>query len=445
MIFVLNPYILANFGDFGKENQAIFGLAWNKELALLAVEVGTSCVIEKFRTKTCASDANSIQLSHLSNPTYMNFNRAIEPLIEKQLFKGKIIIIYGARQVGKTTLSKDLLKKHQIGGSLYLNCDEPDIKQSLENKTSTELKQIIGDKKLIVIDEAQRVRDIGITLKLLVDNFPEIQIIATGSSSFDLSNHISEPLTGRSIEFRLYPISLLELKQQYSEIELSRLFERFLRFGNYPKVINSSPVEAPEIISAIAQNYLYKDILAFEKLKNPEILQKLLQALALQLGQEVSYTELANLLKINKITVEKYIQILEKSFVIFRLNPFSRNLRKEISKMRKIYFYDLGIRNSLIKNFNELALRTDVGAMWENFCIAERAKANTFNRKLVNTYFWRTQDQKEIDYLEEEGGKLKAFEFKWGEKKYKIPKEFIAAYPGTDIKVINKANIWELI
>lgn len=369
----------------------------------------------------------------------MHTNRLLQKKIEAKLFKGKAIIIYGARRVGKTTLVKDILKNYS-DNSLYLNSDEPDIQNALANKTSTELRRFIGDKKLLVIDEAQRIRNIGLTIKLLVDNYPKMQIVATGSSSFELANQISEPLTGRAYEFNLYPFSLLELKQQYSDLELKRLLPDFLRFGAYPEVITNPKSESEETISMIAQQYLYKDILEFERLKNPEILLKLLQALALQMGNEVSYNELASLLQVNKVTVERYIQLLEKSFVIFRLTPFSRNPRREINKMRKIYFFDLGIRNSLIKNFNELNLRTDVGALWENFCILERMKSNAFAQKSVNTFFWRTYKGGEIDYLEEHGGKLSGFEFKWTKEKTKIPKEFRDLHPKATVKIITKDN-----
>ncbi len=373
----------------------------------------------------------------------MIVKRKIEREIEAKFFKGKIIIIYGPRQVGKTFLCQHFLKKHQ--NSLYLNCDEPDIEKALTNKTSTSLKQYIGKKNLIIIDEAQRVKNIGISLKLLVDNYPKIQIIATGSSSFDLANEISEPLTGRIFEFKLFPFSIEEIADKMSNIEITRNLNNFLKFGSYPELIVNSFENAKETCNAIAQKYLYKDILKFENLKSPELLEKILQALALQLGNEVSYTELADLLAVNKITIEKYINLLEKSFVIFKLKPFSRNLRKELNKMRKIYFYDLGIRNSLIQNFNEPELRTDVGALFENFCIIERMKKNTYSQRFLNQYFWRTYDQKEIDFLEEEGGNLKGFEFKWQKNKFKKPQEFLDTYKNSSIELINKDNYLDFV
>lgn len=370
--------------------------------------------------------------------------RAISREIEKRLFKNKAIIIYGPRRVGKTTLAKELLREYNQPDG-YFNCEEPDINQALTNKTSTELKNLIGKRKLIVLDEAQKVKNIGLTIKLLVDNFPGIQLVATGSSSFDLANETAEPLTGRAFEFKLFPFSLNELKQKYSQLEIGRLLETFLRFGTYPEVVEADSGFARELISDITRNYLYKDILEFERLKNPDLILKLLQALALQLGSEVAYTELANLLGVDKVTIERYIQILEKAFVIFRLTPLSRNLRKELTKTRKIYFCDLGIRNSLINNFNELNLRTDVGAMWENFCILERLKFNSAKKLLPNVYFWRTYDQKEIDYIEEEGGKFNVFEFKWKKASCKFPKEFGETYPGSKFRIINKDNLWDLL
>ncbi|EKD93966.1 MAG: hypothetical protein ACD_28C00013G0001 [uncultured bacterium] len=366
------------------------------------------------------------------------FNRSIQPQIEAKLFKGKAIIIYGPRQVGKTVLCKTLLKQQE--NSIYLNCDEPDIEKALTEKTSTALKQYIGKKNFVIIDEAQRVKNIGITLKLLIDNYPEMQVIATGSSSFELANEISEPLTGRAFEFQLFPLSLEEMSQEMSRIEIHRNLNNFLRFGSYPEMVANDFENAKESSTLLAQNYLYKDILKFENLKSPELLEKILQALALQIGNEVSYTELASLLSVNKITIEKYIDLLEKSFVIFRLNPFSRNLRKELGKMKKIYFYDLGIRNSLIQNFNTMELRNDTGNLFENFCISERIKYNVYNGESPNIYFWRTYDKKEIDFIEEQGGKLAGFKFKWKKDRFKKPDEFLKTYANSSIELINQEN-----
>lgn len=373
----------------------------------------------------------------------MIIKRQIQKLVENSLFKNKIVIIYGARQVGKTTLVKQI-QKNQISGSSYLNCDEIDIRQALTDKTSTELKSFLGSKKLIIIDEAQRVKNIGLTLKLIIDNFPKTQVIATGSSSFDLSNKISEPLTGRKNEFYLYPFSWQELKQIYSDLELNRLLEQRIIFGMYPEITLTQD-DLEKKIKSIAQSYSYKDILQYQNIKNPEILEKLLQALALQLGNEVSYNELSNMIGIDKNTIANYIQILEKAFIIFRLRPFSRNLRTELKKLRKIYFYDNGIRNALINNLNPIDLRQDAGALWENFMISERIKSNSNQGINKNIYFWRTTTKQEIDYLEEFNGQLSAFEFKRQKDRFKKPKAFLEAYPQAKITLVNQKNYKDFV
>ena len=368
--------------------------------------------------------------------------RIIQKSVEKSLFKGKIIIIYGARQVGKTTLVKDIITKYPQDAA-YFNCDEPDVRMNLTNKSSTELKAFFGNKKFIVLDEAQRIENIGITLKLIVDNFPDIQVIATGSSSFELSDKIAEPLTGRKYEFYLYPFSWNELRQVFSELELKRLLETRLITGMYPEIALGNEVE--KNLKNLATSYSYKDVLEYQNIKNPEILEKLLQALALQIGNEVSYNELASIVGVDKITVSNYIQILEKAFIIFRLKPFSRNLRSELKRLRKIYFYDNGIRNALINNLNPLSLRQDVGALWENFLISERMKYNNNNELGKNIYFWRTTQGQEIDYLEDFGGKISGYEFKWKKDKLRIPKSFATAYPESPVKLVNKENFSEFL
>ena len=361
--------------------------------------------------------------------------RALQKKIENSLFKGKIIIIYGARQVGKTTLVKEIQSKY-AADSVYLNCDEPDTRDALTNKTSTELKAFIGNKRLVIIDEAQRVENIGLSLKLIVDNFSDTQIIATGSSSFDLSNKIAEPLTGRKEEYYLYPFSLEELRSIYSGVETDRLLERRMIYGMYPEITQSAE-EAEKKLKNLATSYAYKDILQYQNIKNSEVLEKLLKALALQIGNEVSYNELASLIGINRQTVENHVRLLEKAFIIFRLSPFSRNLRNELKKLRKIYFYDTGIRNALINNFNPLDLRSDAGSLWENFMISERIKYNNNHGVDNNMYFWRTTQKQEIDYMEEHGGALAAFEFKWKKDVFKKPKPFMDAYPGSKIELVN--------
>lgn len=376
-------------------------------------------------------------------PKFNVIKRRIQENIEKILFKGKVAIIYGARQVGKTTLVKEIQKKY-LNDSIYLDCDEPDIRNAFTNKTSTEIKSFLGDKKLVILDEAQRIKDIGLTLKLVVDNFPEIQIIATGSSSFDLSNEIVEPLTGRKYEFYLYPFSLEELAVVYSTLEINRTLEQRIVFGMYPEIVFSG-TESEEKLKNIARSYLFKDILQFQNIKNAEAIEKLLQAMALQIGNEVSYNELAQTAGIDKSTVASYIQIMEKAFIVFRLRPFSRNLRNELKKLRKIYFFDTGIRNALINNLNPVNLRQDTGALWENFMISERLKHNRNSNLDKNMYFWRTREGKEIDYLEEAGGKILGLEIKWGGDKFKAPKLFLESYPESEINLINRKNYRDIL
>lgn len=370
--------------------------------------------------------------------------RALQPIIESRLFKGKIIILYGARQVGKTTLIKNIQNKFP-DSSLYLNCDEPDIRALLTETTSTKLKSIIGNKNLILIDEAQRVKNIGLTLKLFADEIKNVQVIATGSSSFELSNIINEPLTGRKYVFTLMPVSIKELVDTFGWIETNRLLEDRIIYGMYPEII-SKPDEKKTLLKEITRSYLFKDILSFESIRKPEQIEKLLMLLAAQIGNEVSYNELANTLNMDKDTVSKYIDILEKAFIIFRLNPFSRNLRTEISKMRKIYFYDTGIRNALISNFNLLESRNDKGALWENFLISEKLKLNLIDDLDVKQYFWRTSQQQEVDYIEEIEGKLYAYEFTFSEKQKKqISKTFLKNYKPQSEMIVNRNNYSEFL
>jgi len=370
--------------------------------------------------------------------------RDIQTVIENQLFKGKVIIIYGPRRVGKTTLSRQLLENQEK--SRYINCELLENKTALETTNSNALKSFFGNYRLIVLDEAQHITDIGLILKILSDTYPEIQIVATGSSSFELGNRISEPLTGRSREYLLYPFSLNELLSVKDRISVNADLDWILRFGLYPEVYSKPESEAIEELSQIASTYLYKDILQFESIKRPNLLLNLLNALALQIGSEVSLNELSRMLGESVPTIQRYIELLEKAFVIFRLRSFSRNLRKEIAKGQKIYFYDLGIRNALIRNYNPLNLRNDTGGLWENFCIVERMKYNMNRRRFVNSWFWRTYDQKEVDYIEEEGGQMTGFEFKFKSMgKNKIAKEFLSTYPGATFRTVSKVNFWEFL
>lgn len=371
--------------------------------------------------------------------------RAILDLILKRLYQEKAIIITGSRQVGKTTLLRQLMEDFDPQSVLFLNCDEPDIRISLENVTSTELKALCGNRKLILIDEAQRVDNIGLTLKLMTDNLKGVQIIATGSSAFDLRNRLNEPLTGRKFEYQLYPFSTAELIDHASRIEERRLLEQRLIYGFYPDVVNR-PSDADILLRELTNSYLFKDVLAYRGLRRPDELMRLLTALALQVGQEVSYNELAQTLGIDKETVERYLDLLEKVFVIFRLNSFSRNVRNELKKSKKVFFYDNGIRNALINNYAPLELRNDIGSLWENFFISERKKHLDYQGLFSNTSFWRTHSQQEIDYIEERDGMLHAFELKWNaNKRSKKPASFAAAYPDHIFEVVTPANYLDFL
>lgn len=370
-------------------------------------------------------------------------HRIIEQLVENDFGRGKIIVLMGARQVGKTTLFDSV-----VSGSsnvLRLNCDNYDDRSDLENKTSTELRQLMGNHEVVIIDEAQRAKNIGLSLKMLADLKLPMQILVTGSSSLTLANEINEPATGRLIEYNLFPLSLVELMQQTSPREEKRLLEQRMIYGLYPEVV-TTPGDAKRILVNLANNYLYRDLLEYRGVKKPEVLQKLVRALALQIGSEVSYNELSRTVGVDKATVESYIDLLEKCFVVFRLPAYSSNLRSEIKRGRKIYFYDNGIRNALLSNFAPLELRDDVGMLWENMMVSERIKRNSYSRSYAQMYFWRTQQQQEVDLIEEQDGRLTAFEFKWNnKKKAKLPKPFIDNYPNTDFKVISPDNYVEFV
>ena len=369
--------------------------------------------------------------------------RTIQDNIEQTLFKGKAVIVYGARQVGKTTLLQALQQSAGVP-SVFLNCDEPDIRRALTDRTSTELKMLIGRNRLVLIDEAQRVGTIGLTIKLLTETAPDVQVIATGSSAFELSSRIEEPLTGRKREFRLYPFSLEELGQMHSPLEVRRLVDRCMVFGLYPEVVNS-PETAGTTLREIAKSYLYKDVLALQQIRNAEALERLVQSLALQIGSQVSYHELAQQVGVDKKTVESYLRVLEQSFITFRLGSYSRNLRHELKKSRKIYFVDPGIRNAVINNLNPPELRADTGGLWENFVIAERVKRNNNRQLFPNVYFWRNHQKQEVDYLEESDGALSGYEIKWREQRFRVPAGFRAAYPDCPVRLVNRENLMEFV
>lgn len=384
----------------------------------------------------------------------MLIKRSMLPKILKELEREpKIIILYGPRQAGKTTVIKQLLKEVRLPDEskdppLFLVGDDIRTQELLGKADLSILRKAIGNTRFLVIDEAQRITNIGLTLKLIYDSFP-ITILASGSSSFDLANKIAEPLTGRSITFTLYPLSILEIPVLAPDTSIVPRIEEFLRFGLYPKVVTlASEDEKQSYLTDLINNYLYRDILIFETVRKPKKIIDLLSLLALQIGNQVSILELSNNLGLSKVVIEKYLDILEKMFIIVNIKGFSRNLRKEITKTSKYYFVDLGIRNSLIRNFNPLHLRMDTGAMFENFCIIERMKALANSRRFANFYFWRTYDKKEIDLIEEEGGTLYAYEFKWSLKEQKRGRaeyEFASSYKNSVFKIVNPNNMEEFV
>ena len=368
------------------------------------------------------------------------FTRELYPIILDQCFKGKAIILLGARQVGKTTLLRQVIQTAQTEVQ-YLNCDEPQVVEALTNRNLRELVLLVGKAKYIVIDEAQKVNNIGLTLKLIVDNIPDVQVIATGSSAFELRNRLNEPLTGRKFEYQMYPISTNEIYQSSGYVDVKRLLETRLIYGSYPEVLSNLD-NAQSLLLSLSDSYLYKDILTMDSMRKPDVLNKLLQALAFQIGSEVSYNELAQTIGTDSKTVEKYIDLLEKCFIIFRLNGLSRNLRNELKKAKKIYFCDNGVRNAVIQQFAPVALRNDMGQLWENFFILERIKRNHYLGHHCNIYFWRTTSQQEIDYIEESDGQMSAFEMKWNPKKatVKLPEAFLKAYSVKQTAVVTTEN-----
>ena len=360
--------------------------------------------------------------------------------IEALLGGQKAIIILGARQVGKSTLLNHLFANRE--GVMWLNGDDWDVAQLLNDMTSTRLRTLIGNNKWVVIDEAQRIPDIELKLKLITDQVPTVQVVATGSSSFQLASLVNESLTGRKREFTIFPMTYQEMVNHTNLIGEHRMIPHRMVYGYYPEVV-TSPGDEQTVLRELTNSYLYKDILTLDNISKPDKLSMLLQALARQIGEQVSYNEIGQLIGLNPKTVEKYVDVLEKSFVIFRLGSFSRNLRNELKISRKIYFWDLGVRNAVIANFQQVENRMDAEALWENFVIAERLKMLNATRRFVNSWFWRTQQQQEIDYLEEENGELRATEFKWNPKKanIKLTQTFASAYPQACFSVITPDNI----
>ena len=369
--------------------------------------------------------------------------RLLYKTIENKLFAGKVIILTGARQVGKTTLLKQLLRQKE--GVLWLNGDELQVQNLFANASADRLLSEFSNSKIVILDEAQRIENIGLRLKLIADSDCEVQVIATGSSAFELANKVNEPLTGRKWEYQMFPLSFGEMVAHHGKLKEMRMLPRRIIYGYYPEVVTNDGNEV-EILKLLTDAYLYKDILSWESIKHPDKLQTLLRALAYQVGSQVSYNELSQMCSMDSKTVERYINLLEQCYIIFRLPSFSRNLRHELKSSRKIYFYDNGIRNALIADYRAPEVRQDIGALWENFVIAERMKSNEYYHRWVNRYFWRTKQQQEIDYLEESGGKLHAYEMKWNPRaKASITKTFTEAYPNSEFQVITTDNIADFL
>ena len=370
--------------------------------------------------------------------------RLLENTIKEKIFKNKVLIIFGPRQVGKTTLLKEIVKDYP--NVQWFNADEIEVQTLFEKASLANFKTFLNKNALVVIDEAQNIKDIGIKLKIIYDNIKDVQLLVSGSSSFELANELNEPLTGRKFEYILYPLSFEEMVLHHGLFEEHKLLKSRMVFGYYPEVVTHSGNDIIEILRQLTGSYLYKDILIWNRIKKSDKLVKLLQTLAYQIGSQVSYNELGQLVGLDNETVEKYIQLLEQAFVIYRLPSFSRNLRNELKRSRKIYFYDNGVRNALIENYHPLELRNDTGALWENFIITERLKYTAYHNIYTHRYFWRTHSQQEIDYLEEYGGKLYAYEFKWNtRKKAKLPRAFLQSYPEAETQIITPDNYWEFI
>lgn len=371
----------------------------------------------------------------------MNIKRTLQEIISEKIKESnKAIIIYGARQIGKTTLAKQIIGELGLK-TLSVNADQTKYIDVLSSRDADKMKTLVSGFDLLFIDEAQRIPEIGINLKIIIDDIPGLKLLVTGSSSFDLANKIREPLTGRAWTYNLFPIAIKEIKNIYSTFDLNNKLEELMIYGGYPEVVTTANyAQKKELLEEIGRSYLYKDALDLASVKYPNKILELLKLIAFQIGSESSINELSNSLDISRDAVDHYLHLLESSFVIFRLSGFSRNLRKEVSKMDKIYFYDLGIRNMVIDNFNSLQNRNDIGALWENFLMVERKKKISYERLSASSYFWRTHTGAELDYVEDRDGKIFGYEFKYGEKCAKQPKAWREAYPGAGFECINADN-----
>ncbi|MGD8778910.1 MAG: ATP-binding protein [Ignavibacteria bacterium] len=375
----------------------------------------------------------------------MNIKREIEKQIKNKLLPGKVLLLFGTRRVGKTFLMNQIIKSLK-GESLVLNGEDLEVQEILNRRTIQNYKNLIGNKKYLFIDEAQHIPEIGKKLKLMIDELKNLRILVTGSSSFDLSNLSGEPLTGRKMTFMLYPFSEREISKNENLIGRKDNLMQRLVFGNYPEVYKlKNENDKIDYLKELVNSYLLKDILQFEGIKNSSVIFNLLKLISYQVGSFVSYEELGKQLNISKNTVNRYLDLLSKSFIIYKLNGFSRNLRKEITKSPKWYFYDNGIRNAIIANFSRFELRDDIGKIWENYLVGERIKFQNYSRMVVNNYFWRTYDKQEIDWIEERDGKLFAFEFKWKEQKRKIPAAWIKNYPDSNYELISNDNYMDFL
>ena len=370
--------------------------------------------------------------------------RRLKQDIQRLVGGRKAIVILGARQVGKSTFLQDLFKDAQ--DVLWLNGDEQNVVDLLSTASTARLSAVIGNNRLLIIDEAQKIPDIGQKIKLITDGIDSVQVVATGSSSFELTSKVNESLAGRKREFKMFPLTFGEIVSHTSLLSELDMIPHRLIYGYYPEVV-TSPGEEKTVLKELTDSYLYRDIMSLEGIHKPDKLVRLLKALALQIGSQVSYHEIAQLIGMDSKTVEKYVDILEKSFIVFRLGSFARNLRNELKSSRKIYFWDTGVRNAVIGNFSTLENRSDTGALWENFVVSERMKINAYRQDFTNCYFWRTQQQKEIDLIEERDGELHAYEIKWNanKKNAKLPEQFAKAYPDATYTVITPENIEQLI
>lgn len=369
------------------------------------------------------------------------YTRTLQSILEQRIGSGKAIILLGPRQVGKTTLIETVLKGQDY---LFLNGDDVSIRAMLNQPNTEQIRQLLGGHKRVFIDEAQRIHGIGLTMKIITDRFKDVQLFASGSSAFELSNHLNEPLTGRKWEYQLYPISWEEFEAHHGYVVAEQQLEQRLVYGFYPDVLNRTGDEK-SVLSNLLNSYLFKDILATDGIQKPEELEKLVRALAFQVGNEANISELAQITSLDWKTVNRYLDILEKGFVIFRLRSFSRNLRNEIKSYSKIYFYDNGIRNIIIGNLDPLPLRGDKGALWENFLVSERLKQTAYRERLTRSYFWRSRQQQEVDFVEDEGGHITGYEFKWkASGRSRLPLTFTKAYEAKG-KIIDRTNFREFV